>query len=503
MSHSGSGQVLALGEYLFDGGRRLLLRDGEAVALRPKAFALLEHLAANAGRVVGKAELMDTLWPNLHVTEDSLTQAVRDLRKALGPSGETAVRTVARRGYLLAVAGPPEPAERPRTEPVVAVLRFVNSGAAERGMLVDGFAEDLSASLARFRTVAVLAGNSTFAFSSGGGTDWSEIGRRLGADYLVRGRMAVEADSITAAISLVDASSGAVLWSETVSGAGSAIFDMQQEIASKIVNRLVSRLADAVVARAGGRPPANLAAYECLVRGLAHLRSYRNEDNFAAKRLFEEAVAKDPAYALAHAYIALADLIIGGYGEMPADALVAVLDRAEHAVVLAPEDPRCHRVLAATRLAARQHDAAEHHLRRSLTLNPCDADTMSHMSYLQTMRGKPLEALDWLDRAVRVNPIYPDWYEYDRSIALYSAGAYREAIACLSKLSMKTPWRLTRLAACHAQLGEIEAARHIMAEVRTIAPDYEPLDYARKSLVFEHASDTEHLAEGVAKAVAA
>ena len=112
-------------------------------------------------------------------------------------------------------------------------------------------------------------------------------------------------------------------------------------------------------------------------------------------------------------------------------------------------------------------------------------------------------ALAWLDRAVLLNPIYPGWYEYDRSIALYSAGAYREAIACLSRLPVKTPWRLTRLAACHAQLGQLDAARRIMAEVRAIAPGYEPLSYARVSLVFEHASDTEHVAEGVARAVAA
>lgn len=502
MSHSGRRQVLALGDCQFDGGRRLLLRDGEAVALRPKAFALLEHLAANPGRVVGKAELMDTLWPNLHVTEDSLTQAVRDLRKALGESGETVVRTVARRGYLLA-PDEPAPAERPRTEPAVAVLRFVNVGDAERSNLVDGFAEDVAATLARFRAMTVLAGNSTFAFSSAGGTDWSDIGRRLAADYLVRGRMSVESDAIAVAISLVESASGAVLWSENFSAAGSAIFDLQEDIAWKIANRLVSRLADAVIARSGERTPASLAAYECLVRGLAHLRSYRDEDNRTARRLFGEAVVKDPAYALAHAYVALADLAIGGYADTPPDILAGVLDRAEHAVVLAPEDPRCHRVLASARLFAREHEAAEHYLRRSLSLNPCDADTMAHMSFLQTMRGKPLEALAWLDRAVRINPIYPGWYEYDRSIALYSAGAYREAITCLSRLPVKTPWRLTRLAACHAQLGELDAARRIMAEVRTIAPDYEPLIYARVSLVFEHASDTEHVAEGVAKAVAA
>ena len=125
------------------------------------------------------------------------------------------------------------------------------------------------------------------------------------------------------------------------------------------------------------------------------------------------------------------------------------------------------------------------------------------MGFVLTMRGKPVEALTWLDRAIRINPMHPDWYNLDRGVTLYAAGEYAEALLSLSKVPNRTPWGLTRIAACHAQLGHIEEARRIMAEVRQTAPDYMPMEVAHRHMVYEHPGDAEHVAEGVAKALAA
>ncbi|WP_281391386.1 tetratricopeptide repeat protein [Mesorhizobium sangaii] len=92
---------------------------------------------------------------------------------------------------------------------------------------------------------------------------------------------------------------------------------------------------------------------------------------------------------------------------------------------------------------------------------------------------------------------------YDRAIAQYSAGDYKAALVSMSKVPPRTPWRLARLAGCHAQLGELKEAQRIMAEVKRIAPDYSPLEFAQTGIAFEHASDAEHLIAGVAKALAA
>ncbi|MBB6411227.1 hypothetical protein [Mesorhizobium sangaii] len=276
--------------------------------------------------------------------------------------------------------------------------------------MVDGFAEDIVNALARFGTVVVQARNSGFAFVSDSASDWRAVGDSLGATYLVRGRATTRTGGMRVTVSLMTASTGEVLWSDTFSASGGQIFEMQEEIASRVVNRLVARLDDAGVKQATPKPPDSLAAYELLLRGLARLRGYGDDDNQAARDLFQAAVDKDPTYALAHSYAALADLIIGGYAEASPALLASLIDRAECAVTLAPEEPRCHRVLAQALISARRFEAAEHHLQRAFDLNPYDADTIAQMGYLLTMRGRPLEALAAIDSAIRINPIHPDWY---------------------------------------------------------------------------------------------
>src|SRR5262245_28379882 len=231
MSQAGSGQVLALGDCQFDRSRGLLLRNDEPVPLRPKAFALLDHLAANCGRVVGKSDLIAAVWPGVFVTEDSLTQAVRELRKALADDDQRTVRTIARRGYLLAT--PDTRSDAPEGQPAVAILRFTNEGDASNEPTVTGFTEDVMNGLARFRTVTVLARNSSFAFASDADSDWREVGRRLGATYLVRGRMRLLADALEANVGLIESGKGSVLWSEAFAASGDGIFGLQREIRSE------------------------------------------------------------------------------------------------------------------------------------------------------------------------------------------------------------------------------------------------------------------------------
>ena len=490
-----------IGDCRLDRPRGLLLRDRQPVALRAKSYALLSYMAAHAGQVLGKDQLLSAIWPDVLVSEDSLTQAVREIRKAIGDERQRIVRTIARRGYLLDISA--TVASTDAGQPRVAVLRFANLGAADDEVLVDGFAEELIGRLARFRRLPVLARNSSFAFASGAGPDIAEIGRRLDATYLVCGSAQRSGHMLRVRVTLVDPASGAILWGDSFAATGEDVFATQDDIADKVINRLVARLDEAGVGRASLRAPASLAAHDLLLRGLARLRGYGETDNAAAKRLFEAALDKDPDYALAHAYLALAELAIGGYGEAPEAVIEDVLRRATLAVSLSPEDPRCQRMLAMARLHAREHAAAEYHLTRSLGLNPYDADTMCHMSYLQTMRGRPLVALEWLDRARRINPIHPDWYNYDRAIALYSAGQYRDAIDCLETLSFTAPWRLARLAACHAQLGEMDRARAIVAQIRQVGPGYDIMQFARCGVVFEHAADVDHLIDGITKALAA
>lgn len=498
MSHTESGSI-AIGECVFDTSRGLLLRQGHPVKLRPKTFALLSHLVGKTGHVVSKSELMESVWPGLFVTEDSLTQGVRELRKALRDDSQSIIRTVSGRGYLLSPLR--APARPPSDLPSVAVLRFTNEGDATDTPLVDGFAEDIVNALAGFRTAVVLARNSSFSFASEDPGNWTEVGRRLGATFLVRGRMGLRDGTVRVAINLIEAANGAVLWGEKFTASGSAVFDMQEEIALRVTNRLVARLDDAGLTRARPKPPASLAAYELLLKGLVHLRGYGADDNQAARNYFAAAVTKDTHYALARSYLAFADLIIGDYGMAPPEVLADIVEQARFAVGLAPEEPRCHRILAQALLCTRTYDAAERHFRRSYDLNPFDADTIAQIGYLLAIRGKPFEALTWIDKAVQINPIHPDWYHSDRAFAQYAAGDYKGAVVSWSMLPMTSAVRLTWLAAAQAKLGNQDAVSRLVSELKLIAPSYTPLESIRASMLYEHESDADHLLDGVAKAL--
>jgi TolB-like protein len=473
-----------------------LLKGTETVFVRPKAYVLLAHLACNAGRVVSKSELMDAVWPDVTVSEDSLTQCIREVRKALGDEEQLVIRTVSRRGYMLAFTIEPD---APReTEPAVAVLRFRNAcGLSAQDPFVDGFAEDILNALARFRTVTVRARQSSFAIPLDACTDPGSVGERLAAGYLVDGEVALLGKHLKVDVRLLRAEDAVQLWADRFEGEDADVFRIQDEIARRIVSRLVARLEDAELLRSARKPTSSLAAYELLLRGIAVLRGYRAEDNEAARLLFEAAIGKDPEYGLAYSYLALARLIIGGCAMASPAVRAEALSLAAKGVTLASEEPRCHRILALMRLHLRQHEPAEHHLRRALDLNPYDADTFAQMGYLVTMRGKPLEGLAWIEKAIRLNPVHPDWYHYDRSTALYMIGDYQAAAAAIERLPLLGPRARCRAASCYAQLGKTEEARRHLAKAFEADPQFSPMDYALREVPLERSRDIEQMAEDI------
>ncbi|WP_189556864.1 winged helix-turn-helix domain-containing protein, partial [Mesorhizobium sp. M4B.F.Ca.ET.089.01.1.1] len=142
--------------------------------MRPKTFDLLAFLIRNSGRVLGKDELLQAVWPGIIATEDSLTQCIRDARKSIGDEAQALIRTVPRRGYLFQVAEtrandqPPQMAPQAgrAAEPMVAILPFsVEAGDTIGRVLFDGAVEEITNALSCFKTVAVLARHSAFVLA--------------------------------------------------------------------------------------------------------------------------------------------------------------------------------------------------------------------------------------------------------------------------------------------------------------------------------------------------
>jgi tetratricopeptide (TPR) repeat protein len=267
-----------------------------------------------------------------------------------------------------------------------------------------------------------------------------------------------------------------------------------------IVAALFGRIHEAALQRSVRMPTASLTAYDCLLRGLGHFRAYAENENERACEMLERAVALDPHYALPHAYLALVRVTMKGSATAPVDVLSAEVARARHAVELDPQESRCHRVLSTICLYRREYELAEQHARQALELNPNDADAVMQKGRLLAMRGKPEEALDCLEAAVRLNPFHPPWYNAHFGIAFYSLGRFDEAAQALRRLPDPGTWSLARLAACYGQLGKSAEAQVAVAEILRLQPDFSTAEYVRTNVLLERAEDRELLRDGLLKA---
>ncbi|AZO08782.1 MULTISPECIES: winged helix-turn-helix domain-containing protein [unclassified Mesorhizobium] len=497
MAESASQGVLQLGACQLDLERGLLLRDGAAVPLRSKAFSLLSYLARNDGKVVTKSDLISAVWGGIAVTEDSLTQAVRDIRKALDDGDQAILKAVPKRGYLLSA-----PSHKQHcSQPVVAVVPFEDGRAPGEtsDALSSAFAEDVADRLARFHTLTIL--NRETALAAFRQAQGSGPAIALRPDFFVRGTVIRDGGQLRISAKLVDAQAGTLIWGESYTAAGPDLFAVQDDIAHRVVNRLVSNLEAAALRRSAGKPTQDLAAYELVTRAIVRFRGYRPDDNAEALKLLKAAVSRDPDYGLAHAYMALVELAIADYGSAPAHVIASCVDRAALAVTLAPDEPRCHRILAQARLAARDHEAAEHHMRRALDINPNDADTMMQLGHVLCLRGRPREGLELMDRAIAANPLHADWYHCDRGIALYAAHDYAGAAATVQRLPYG-PRRWSMLAAALARSGDRAGARECVMHIRRTDPGFSPIEHLQSGIEFERAQDIEHLIEGFELAAA-
>ena len=344
----------------------------------------------------------------------------------------------------------------------------------------------------------MIARNSSFAFR-GKSIDLAEVGRRLGVSFILEGSVRRAGQRVRITAQLIEATSGAHLWAERYDRRLDDIFAVQDEVAQHIVSTLVGRIEYARLQQSLRKPPTNLAAYDCLLRGLAHFRIDADDANRQALEMFEKAVALDARYAVAHSYLAFVPVAMQGHASAPSEVLDAAFLGAQHAIALDPQESRCHRILSVICLYRREYDMAEQHIRRAFDLNPNDAESMTQMGRVLAMRGRPEEALVSLEASVRLNPLQPPWYNSHFGIALYSLRRFEEAAQALKRVG-PGPWSRARLAACYAQLEWTAEAQAAVAEVLRLQADFSTADYMRTSVLLERGEDRELLREGLLKA---
>ncbi|WP_245460635.1 MULTISPECIES: winged helix-turn-helix domain-containing protein [unclassified Mesorhizobium] len=258
-----------------------LLKDQIPITVGHRGLTLLAALTARPGEILTKAELMDAAWPGTAVEEGNLTVQIATLRKALGPAdnGGEWIATVPRLGYRFTgavepVASASYGAIPPPGKPSIAVLPFVNSGGdPDQQYLSDGITEDIITELARFRSLLVIARNSSFQFRHPA-LDTAEAHRKLGVRYLVAGSIRKLGDRIRITTQLIDAATGTHLWAQRYDRALNDIFALQDEVAALIASMVEGQAEADSASRSRRKRPTDWDAYDYYLQGRAHFYRY-------------------------------------------------------------------------------------------------------------------------------------------------------------------------------------------------------------------------------------
>ncbi len=290
----------------------------------------------------------------------------------------------------------------------IAVLPFSDlSPERDQDYFCQGLAEELINTLAAVRGLRVLARTSAFAIR-GQGLDVREIGRRLRVDTVLEGSVRKSGTRLRITTQLVDAAEGYQLWSKKFDRDLDDVFSVQDEIAETVAAELQSELGFAKE-RSDARRASNLEAYDAYLRGLFAMNRWTEDWVERAMGSFEQAIAKDPGYALAHA--AVGECLVWFYSGIGTRSAAATIPRAREAaakaLALAPELPEPHKVLG---LIAMSHDwdrkAAESSFVRAIELNPSSADTRLWNAWrLSLLEGRYQEALAELQLAEDLDPL--------------------------------------------------------------------------------------------------
>ena len=354
------------------------------------------------------------------------------------------------------------------------MLPLVNmSGDPQQEFFADGLTEDLITELSRFHDLLVISRNSTFVYK-GKAVKVQEVARELGVDYLLEGSVQKSGDRIRVTVQLIDAETDRHIWAERYDRELEDIFAIQDEMTRAIVATLPGRVEAASHDRAKRKPTDNMAAYECVLAAkVLHHRSTR-EDNVQAQRLLDRALALDPNYAHAHAWKAcvLGQTWVYNWCADRDATFQQVAAELEIALALDDNDSDVHRILAALNVNREDHDKAAYHQERALALNPNYDLVVVQQGELLTWLGRPEEGIDWIKRAMRLNPYHPERFWNHLGRACYCAEKYAEAVEAFSRITRPDYTHHAFLAATFAQMGNAVAAAAHAAEVLKREPEF-------------------------------
>src|SRR6266850_1326510 len=485
--------TLRVGDWTVEPDLNQLSAQGRAVQVEPKAMAVLVHLANRPGQVVDREALLSQVWPGVVVGDDSLTQVVIKLRKALGddPDRPTYIQTVTKRGYRLvapvlrpAVTAAPPVRRRPHglrwiagaadvaQPPTLAIAPFeALSKDSQELLLARGITTDLLTDLSK------SSGLSVIGFSPMEGRPRSEVWSHAESRYLVSGTVQRIGQRLRLHVFLTEQGSGRQLWSERFDRSLTDLFAIQDELAPKIVRMLPAKVSEAELRRMAQRHTRNLQAYEHFQQGQAALLVRQKSGNETARQMFRRAIDLDKTFA--RAYSGLALTYAADYRNQwtadAAGALERAFELARTANEINPDIPETYWTLAYVHAQRREHPQALKHLERSLTLYPSFSDGYALMASVKTFAGQPAASIPLMRTAMRLNPTSGYLYFLVLGRAYFFLGNLEQARINLEEASRRNPEYLEThvyLAALELASGGTPSARWEADQIRALEPAF-------------------------------
>ena len=487
------------GPYRLDAVGRSLECRGEVIALPPKAVEVLAELVKRPGEVVGKKELLETVWPEAFVEEANLNQMVFVLRRAIeSTNGSKYITTVPRRGYRF--SGTVRSVEIPCRIDSIAVLPLANlSGDPSQEYFADGITEALITELAKVGSLRVVSRTSVMRYK-GRAEPIAQIARALRVRGLLEGSVVKSGDRFRITVQLIHAGSDQHLWTEVYDGAMADVLEVQGKVARDVAAGIRAQLSRGEKARLTISRKVSPEAYSLYLKGRYFARILTEEGQRKAILHFQKSIQCDPDYA--PAYAGLAECLIElayFFGMNPKKAFAEAKPAALKAVALDEEFAEGHAALGLLRLLDDwDWEAAEAETGRAIELAPgnpyvywkrgvflryagrCDESIPIHLhaesldpfsivaitevGYALYYARRFGEASKQIQKAIELEPAWDQLY-FGLGLTLLQQKRFEEAISALRTAVQKEPGNVFSVAALIYGLGHAgrkrEAEKHL------------------------------------------
>lgn len=449
----------------------------QMIMLRPKSQCVLDYLYQHRGEIVCKEKIIDAVWGDIAVTNDSLVQCISEIRSSFQDYPDIELKTYARRGYMLSTLVDKPLAKREHSDlPSIAVLPFQNLAGKKGSAFAFGLAEDIVNELCRHKDIFVIAQHSSRHYSESS-KQHVNVPDDLNVRYILKGNIQLAESTARVNIQFLNFKTATLVWSERYTHQIDSIFDAQDAISAAVVNRIGG--SDGVMiaterTRLKRSHTGNFRSYDHYVMGSNVDQYFTKEGAQSACTHLEKAVAIDPLFTRAWCRLAALYLlqIVFTYIEDLEMAAERYVQAALTAVEIDPDDSFAQALAGGGWFMAGEVEKGKECFERSLQMGPNHADTLAFLAYVRPSK-LPTAKEDFANirRAIKLNPFYPLWYSFAYGYSAFFAGDYESCITELKKVHDQYFDKQLYLALSYAALGDKENSMLHVGKLLELQPN--------------------------------